>query len=71
MSAVTKVKIARRDAKGRFKAAVGKVTGSKRTQARGKADQAGADVEQAAVKTKDGVKHVAATAKKKARAAAK
>jgi uncharacterized protein YjbJ (UPF0337 family) len=70
MSATTKVKIAKRDARGRFKAAVGKVTGNKRTQARGEADQAAADVEQAAVKAKDGVTH-AATAKKKARGAAK
>ena len=71
MSAAAKVKTAGRDAKGRFKAGIGKVTGSKRTQAHGKAGQAGAGVEKAPVKAEDGPKRVAATAKKKTKAAAK
>ena len=57
MSAVDKAKNAAEDAKGKIKEGVGKATGDKDTEARGKGDQVSSDLKGAGEKVKDAFKH--------------
>lgn len=56
MGAEEKVKNTAQDAKGKVKEGWGKATDNPRLEAEGRADQAAADVKQAAEKAKDAVK---------------
>lgn len=57
MSAEDKTKNTAQKVGGKVKEATGKVTGDRSTEAEGKADQAKADVKNAAEKVKDARKH--------------
>ena len=57
MSAGDKAKNAAEDAKGKIKEGVGKATGDKDTEARGKGDQVSSDLKGAGEKVKDAFKH--------------
>ncbi len=57
MSESDKVKNAAEQAVGQGKETAGKVTGDQSLEAEGKADQAKADIKQAAEKVKDAFKH--------------
>jgi uncharacterized protein YjbJ (UPF0337 family) len=57
MSALDKAKNAIEDVEGKAKEAVGKVTGHKDTESKGKGDQAKADLKDAGEKVKDAFNH--------------
>jgi uncharacterized protein YjbJ (UPF0337 family) len=57
MSAIDKAKNALQDAQGKAKEALGKATGDKDTEARGRTDQSKADIKDAGEKVKDAFGH--------------
>jgi uncharacterized protein YjbJ (UPF0337 family) len=57
MGAIDKARHTMDEAAGKAKEALGRASGNKRTEDKGKAEQATADLKQAGEKTKDAFKH--------------